>query len=112
MRHHGFRDDDDAQPGQVRPAAEVEVVAGVRQGRVRTTEPVPDIAADQHSGGADREHVTALVELALVDVVDVYPRHPGPEPGGGESDVEQPAAVVPTDLLAAGDSDRRAGIHG
>jgi hypothetical protein len=110
-RHH-----DHAVPGEMGAPAQVEVArdpgrAGVEP-RVETLQGVPDVAAHEHPGTADREDVAAPVVLALVDLVAVDAGHPQPQRRRGEADVEQPLVVVPADLLAAGDADGGSGLDG
>ena len=112
VRHHGRRHHHHPVPGQMRAPAEVEVVAGVGERRVRPAEVVPDVPAHQHPGGRDRQHVAAVVELALVDVVEIDAGDPFAEQRRGEPDLDQAPLVVPADLLAAQHGGGRRGVGG
>ncbi len=51
--------------------AEVHVIAAARQGRVKSFQQFPDVAADQHTCGVHREGVRAGIVLPLVHFVGV-----------------------------------------
>ena len=91
----GVRDDDHALAGQLGPPAEVDVVAEERERRVEAAQPVPDVAADQQPGGADGQHVVAMVLLALVALAGLDLGAPAATAGHGQADLEQHVGVVP-----------------
>ena len=60
------------------PPAEVDVLAEQRHVGVEAAHRVPDVAADQHAGAADREAVAVPVVLALVDFARLDAGDPPP----------------------------------
>ena len=90
--------------------AQVQVVAVERQLRVESPEGVPDIAADEHPGRADRVHLAALIMLALVMLSALQPGHASTSSGDAKADLEEQATVVPAEGLGAEDRRARVGF--
>ncbi len=78
--HDRVGDYPDPVAGGVHPPAEVDVVHEQAHGRVEPADLLPDVAADQHPGAADREGVPVAVVLALVDLARLDAGQP---PGRG-----------------------------
>ncbi len=97
------RADDDAVTGEVRPPAEVEVVAEKREGSVESAERVPGIAPHQHAGRAHREHPAHAIVLAMVEFALLEARLPASAAIDGDADFEQHPPIVPTPQLGADD---------
>ena len=104
-RHH-------AMAGGVHPPAEVEVVAEDAVLDVEAAEPVPHVAADQHPGAADGEHVADAVVLALVELAAVQAGLAAPGGVDGEAELAQDAPVVPVADLGAQHRDAGVGVGG
>ena len=105
--HDGVGDDDHPVAGQVGPPAQVDVVAQQRQPGVEAAELVPDVAAHQHPGGADREHRADAVVLALVVLAALQPGLAAAAAGDRDADLEQQPAVAEAAHLGAGHRDPR-----
>ena len=95
----------DAMSGTVGAPPEVQVVGEQRELGVESAELVPHVAAHQHAGGVDRQHVLGPVVLTRVGL-------PGLEPGlarGGardrEADLQQAAQRGPLADLRTHDRD-------
>jgi hypothetical protein len=104
----GLGHDQDPAPGQMRPPAQVEVVAEGRHALVEAADVQQSPAPDQHPGGVDEEHVADLVVLALVDLVVLDLGHGPARPVDREADLRQPVGVGPGDQLGAEDGRARA----
>ncbi len=107
MTQDGAATDDNAVAGEVRPPAEVGVVAKERQRWIETAQVFPDIAADQHACGADGEHVAVTVVLPVVELTRFKPRLAPAATIESRADLEERALVVPASQLRA--DDRRRG---
>ena len=105
-------DDRDAVTGAPDPEAEVDVVADERQRGVQAAERVPHVPADEHPRRGHRQHVRAVVVLALVELPVGEVGDPSSAVGRGDADLHQRSRVVPAALLAARHGDRRRGGDG
>ncbi len=83
--------------------AEVDVFAEHRQRRVEPPELVPDVAAHEHPGGADGQHLSAVVVLALVRLVPLEPGLAAPATADADTELEQLPAVSPAPDLGTDD---------
>ncbi|SDQ32836.1 hypothetical protein SAMN04489742_0660 [Arthrobacter crystallopoietes] len=112
MPHCRRRHHDHAVAGQPVAPAEVYVVADAGQCRVEPAQLLEGIAADEHARGVHGEEVAAAVVLALVHLVQVDHGQPFGAARYRQTDVDQLARILPVHLLAAGNGNRRRGLHG
>ena len=110
MVDNGVRDNPHLVASAPSPPAQIQVIAVERELRVETSEGVPDVAADEHPGRADRMHLAALVMLALVMLAALQPGHASAGSGDAEADLEEEATVVPAEGLGAEDRRPRVGF--
>ena len=90
--------------------AQVKVIAIERELRVEATEGIPDVAAHEHAGGADRVDLAAIVMLTLIVLAAFEAGDATSGAGDAEAHLEQQAPVMPTQGLGAKDGCARMGI--
>ncbi len=112
MVHHGIGNDAHLMTGPPCAPAQVKVVAVERELGIESAQRIPHIAADEHPGGADGVHLTALIVLPLVVLAALEPRDAAPRPRDTEADLEEEPAVVPAEGLGAEDRGPRVGVGG
>ena len=98
-----LRDDQGAVPGAGGAPAEVDVGGEQRQLGVEAAELLEHLAADQHAGGVDREHLADLVVLALVVLAPLQTGLPAAGGRDGDAELEEPAQRGPLAELGAED---------
>ena len=76
-------------PGGLGAPAEVDVVAHEGQPAVEAAELLPHVAADQHAGGGDGQHLADLVVLALVLLAAFQAGPAAAAAGDADADLEQ-----------------------
>ena len=109
---HRIGNDAHLMPGAPRAPAQVQVVAVERQLRIEAAERVPDIASHEHSRGADRVDLAAIVMLALVMLPALEARDATSRPGDAESPPAAQATVRPAAGLRAEDGGPGVGVRG
>ncbi len=101
---HRLGREHDAVVGAVGAPAEVDVVPEDRQHRIEAAELVPDVAAHQHAGTSDRQHVLGDVVLALIILAPIEPGVPATAAGHGETDLQQLTVTAPAEDLRPDDA--------
>ena len=105
VEHHAARRRARAVAGASHAPAEVDVVEVHRKRRVEPVELVPDVAAHQHAGLADGEHVARPVVLTGIGLAGLEPGLAGAGVRDRQPDLEQPAQRRPLADLGADDRD-------
>ena len=98
MTDDRFRGDHDSATRGIDSPAEIHVVAVAGPGGVEATEAVPDVAPDQCTGRADREHFVDIVTLALVELESVEAGIDMPRGVDRQTRLEQAGPVPPANL--------------
>ncbi len=106
----GLGGDEDGVAGGLGTPAEVDVVAHEWQVGLEPAELFPHVAAHEHAGGGDGQHLPDLVVLALVLFAAFQTGPAAAGAGDADADLQQGAAVVPAADLGADDGGRRGGL--
>jgi len=93
--------------GQLRPPAEVEIVAKLPECGIEPVELGVDLSPQEHPRGADADHVAAVIVLALVGLPRHRTSHPTSGAGDDPADLQQARRVVPAGQLGPDDRHRR-----
>ena len=102
----GIGDQPDPVARLMHPPAEVDVLAEQSHVGVEAAHRVPDVAADQHAGAADREAVAVPVVLALVDFARLDAGDPPSRGVDGHPGLEDHLVVGPVPDLGTEHSGR------
>ena len=95
----GVGSDDDPGAVEVGPPAQVDVVAVEADRRIEAAELAQQVSAHEDARRREHEHVADGVVLFLVDLAGLDDRVDLTEPVEAESDVLQPARLLPLDEL-------------
>ena len=96
--------DDDTRPGDLRPPAQVDVLAEELDLGIETAERPEEVRTHQHASAGDGEDLPSLVVLSLVELAALHPLDGRAEAVDADADLEQMIGGVPLDELRADDA--------
>ena len=103
MPHAGVGDHHHPGAGELRPPAEVHVLASVRHPGIEALQGAEQPSPDHEAGGRNGEHVTDRVVLLLVEFAGLHDVGRHREPVDGVGDMLEAVGAVPVDELGTGD---------